>query len=177
MANLTAYGTGTPKASDLLLGTKTATPNTNEENITQNFSVSSLAAFVNTYNLGYTVYTVELSNFGLGAVAPVATVMQNTIGGNIVWTRTSLGKYVGTLANAFTTNKTFALTQSQIVSNPAIGANGVNGVQDTNEWPGQQIVNVTSVNTIQIDHFVLAQSGAATKSDNIKIFLEIKVYS
>ena len=177
MANLTAYGTGTPKASDLLLGTKTAAPNTNEENITQNFSVSSLAAFVNTYNLGYTVYTVELSNFGLGAVAPVATVMQNTIGGNIVWTRTSLGKYVGTLANAFTTNKTFALTQSQIVSNPAIGANGVNGVQDTNEWPGQQIVNVTSVNTIQIDHFVLAQSGAATKSDNIKIFLEIKVYS
>jgi len=44
MANLTAYGTGTPKASDLLLGTKTATPNTNEQNITQNFSVASVLA-------------------------------------------------------------------------------------------------------------------------------------
>jgi hypothetical protein len=47
MANLTAYGTGTPKASDLLLGTKTATPNTNEKNITQNFTVSGVAAFAN----------------------------------------------------------------------------------------------------------------------------------
>jgi len=177
MATLTAYPTnGTPKASDLLLGTKVPTINSDEKPTTNNVTIASVAAFANTYNLGYTVYTVELSNFGLGTVAPVATVFQNSIGA-IVWTRTSLGKYVGTLANAFTANKTFAVTQSQIVSNPAIGANGVNGVQDTNEWPGQQIVTVSSVNTIQIDHFVLAQSGAATKSDNMKIFLEIKVYS
>ena len=177
MAIITAYPVNSaPKASDLLLGTKVTTQNSDEKSITNNVTIGSVAAFANTYNLGYTVYTVELSNFGLGTAAPVATVLQNSIG-TIVWTRTSLGKYVGTLANAFTANKTFAVTQSQIVSNPAIGANGVNGVQNTNEWPGQQIVNVTSVNTIQIDHFVLAQSGAATKSDNMKIFLEIKVYS
>ena len=177
MASIIEYPIGTATVSDYVLGTEVADPNVaGDTNKTRNFTIASLAAFVNTYNLGYTVYTVELSNFGLGTVAPVATVMQNTIG-NIIWTRTSLGKYVGTLTGAFTTNKTFALTQSQIVSNPAIGANGVNGVQDTNEWPGQQIVNVSSVNTIQIDHFVLAQSGAATKSDNMKIFLEIKVYS
>ena len=177
MASIIEYPIGTATVSDYVLGTEVADPNVaGDTNKTRNFTIASLAAFANTYNLGYTVYTVELSNFGLGTVAPVATVMQNGIG-NIVWTRTSLGKYVGTLTGAFTTNKTFALTQSQRVSNPAIGANGVDGVQDTNEWPGQQIVNVTSVNTIQIDHFVLAQSGAATKSDNIKIFLEIRIYA
>ena len=177
MASIIEYPIGTATVSDYVLGTEVADPNVaGDTNKTRNFTIASLAAFANTYNLGYTVYTVELSNSGLGTVAPVATVMQNGIG-NIVWTRTSLGKYVGTLTGAFTTNKTFALTQSQIVSNPAIGANGVDGVQDTNEWPGQQIVNVTSVNTVQVDHFVLAQSGAATKSDNMKIFLEIKVYS
>ena len=175
MAIIYSYPQGTPTLGDNVVGTQ-VDPVT-EENKTVQFTVGQIAAFANSYSLGYTVYTVELSNFGLGTVAPVATVMQNTTGGSIVWTRTSLGKYVGTLTGAFTTNKTFALTQSQIVSNPAIGANGVNGVQDTNEWPGQQIVSVSSVNTIQIDHFVLAQSGAATKSDNMKIFLEIKVYS
>ena len=175
MAIIYSYPQGTPTLGDNVVGTQ-VDPVT-EENKTVQFTVGQIAAFANSYSLGYTVYTVELSNFGLGTVAPVATVMQNTTGGSIVWTRTSLGKYVGTLANAFTTNKTFALTQSQIVSNPAIGANGVDGVQDTNEWPGQQIVNVTSVNTIQVDHFVLAQSGAATKSDNIKIFLEIRIYA
>jgi hypothetical protein len=79
MANLTAYGTGTPKASDLLLGTKTATPNTNEKNITQNFTVSGVAAFANSYSLGYTVYTALLTQTGTNA--PVATVLQNTTGG------------------------------------------------------------------------------------------------
>lgn len=59
MANLTAYGTGTPKASDLLLGTKTATPNTNEKNITQNFTVEAVAALV---NRGYIEVTKVLTN-------------------------------------------------------------------------------------------------------------------
>jgi hypothetical protein len=176
MSILQSYPLGNPTAKDYVIGTKIPPADTDAKPTTNNFSVASIAAFANTYNLGYAVYTVELSNFGLGAVAPVATIMQNGIG-NIVWSYSSRGKYVGTLTGAFTANKTFALTQSQIVSNPAIGANGVNGVQDTNEWPAQQVVNVTSVNTIQIDHFVLAQSGAATRSDNIKIFLEIKVYS
>ena len=58
MANLTAYGTGTPKASDLLLGTKTATPNTNEQNITQNFTVGSIAAFASAPNIVTAVVSV-----------------------------------------------------------------------------------------------------------------------
>ncbi len=92
MANLTAYGTGTPKASDLLLGTKTATPNTNEENITQNFTVSSVASFTNSYSLGYTVYTAQL-NAGAGVV-PTVTVLQNTTGLTLTWTRAGSGSFV-----------------------------------------------------------------------------------
>jgi hypothetical protein len=90
MANLTAYGTGTPKASDLLLGTKTATPNTNEKNITQNFTVSDVAAFANSYSLGYTVYTAALLQTGTSA--PVATVLQNTTGGTFTWLYADVGK-------------------------------------------------------------------------------------
>ena len=90
MANLTAYGTGTPKASDLLLGTKTATPNTNEKNITQNFTISGVAAFANSYSLGYTVYTAALLQTGTSA--PVATVLQNTTGGTFTWLYADVGK-------------------------------------------------------------------------------------
>ena len=168
-----------PDATNVTSGNKiigTQTDPTTEENKTVQFSIGQVAAFANTYTLGYSVYVAELSNFGDGAVAPTATILSNGIGA-IIWTRNSLGVYTGTLSSAFTTSKCWASTQSQIVSNPAIGANGVNGVQDTNEWPGQQVVNFTSVDTVVISHFVLAQSGAATKSDNMKIFLEIRVYA
>jgi hypothetical protein len=41
--------------------------------------------------------------------APIATVIVNTLGGEIIWTRTGEGNYVGTLAGAFTLNKTLIL--------------------------------------------------------------------
>jgi hypothetical protein len=40
------------------------------------------------------------------ASAPVATVLENTLSGPIVWTRDSAGNYVGTLNGAFTEGKT-----------------------------------------------------------------------
>ena len=105
MANLSAYGIGSPKASDLLLGTRVGLPNSDEIPLTQNFTVSSVAAFANSYSLGYTVYTALLTQ--AGAAAPVATVLQNTTGGTIVWTRASTGRYVATIGGAtYTTNKT-----------------------------------------------------------------------
>tara|TARA_R100001460_G_scaffold66882_4_gene107169 strand:+ start:2985 stop:3509 length:525 start_codon:yes stop_codon:yes gene_type:complete len=173
MANITSYpAISTVTSGDLIVISDVSTTN----NATKTTTVGKLGDFIgSTQTLGYKTYAVELSNFGGGAVAPTATVMQNTLG-VIAWTRTSVGKYVGTLASAFTAAKTLITTQSQTVANPSIGANGVNGVTDTNEWPAQVRASVTSVNTVELDHFVLAQSGAATKSDNIKIFLEIKVY-
>lgn len=41
-----------------------------------------------------------------GTDAPVATVLENTLGGEVVWTRNDVGDYRGTLANAFPNNKT-----------------------------------------------------------------------
>lgn len=44
-----------------------------------------------------------------GTSAPTATVLENTLGGTVVWTRNDVGDYTGTLAGAFTANKTFML--------------------------------------------------------------------
>ena len=45
-----------------------------------------------------------------GTDAPVATVLQNTLGGTVVWTRNGVGSYQGTLVGAFTANKTLIIT-------------------------------------------------------------------
>jgi len=106
MATITAYPVNnTPKASDLLLGTKVPTINSDENPITNNVTIASVAAFANTYNLGYTVYTALLTQ--AGTAAPVATILQNTTGGTLVWTRQSAGNYTVTASTAlFTVNKT-----------------------------------------------------------------------
>ena len=54
---------------------------------------------------GYKVYTALLSQSGTSA--PTATVLENTLGGTVVWTRNSTGLYTGTLAGVFTANKTW----------------------------------------------------------------------
>ena len=106
MATIIAYPTNsTPKASDLLLGTKVPTINSDEQPITNNVTIASVAAFANTYNLGYTVYTALLTQ--AGTAAPVATILQNTTGGTFTWTRQSAGNYTVTASTAlFTVNKT-----------------------------------------------------------------------
>ena len=46
------------------------------------------------------VYVALLSQTGTDA--PVATVLKNTLGGTVVWSREATGEYIGTLAGAFT---------------------------------------------------------------------------
>jgi hypothetical protein len=48
-----------------------------------------------------------------GTDAPVATVLQNTLGGTIVWTYDDVGEYTGTLNGAFLTNKTFKIIEQE----------------------------------------------------------------
>jgi len=57
------------------------------------------------------VYTALLTQSGTDA--PVATVLQNTLGGTVVWTRESIGEYRGKLENVFTENKTFITPRNQ----------------------------------------------------------------
>ena len=91
----------------------------------------------------YLVYTALLTQTGTDA--PVATVLQNTLSGAIVWTRGDVGEYTGTLAGAFTANKTwFSITcrydnayiaQAFLTGTDSFGFY-VNGLADTpvDEW-------------------------------------------
>lgn len=42
-----------------------------------------------------------------GTDAPVATVLENSLGGTLVWTRADIGNYIATLSGVFLSNKTF----------------------------------------------------------------------
>ena len=111
-------------------------------------------AFVQSNSRPYKVYTALLSQTGTNA--PVATVLENTLGGTVVWTRTSLGTYTGTLAGAFTLNKVGILFGSKTSPN--------------------HIVAVSSdVNTITI--FTNNSSGALTEGVLQTTTFEIKVYN
>ena len=52
----------------------------------------------------YKVYTALLSQSGINV--PIPIVLENTLGGEIVWTRTTNGNYTGTLVGAFPQLKT-----------------------------------------------------------------------
>lgn len=62
----------------------------------------------------YKSYVASITQTGTNA--PVATVLENTLGGTVVWTRTIAGQYVGTLTNAFTANKTACFVTSKNVN-------------------------------------------------------------
>jgi hypothetical protein len=52
----------------------------------------------------YLKYVALLSQTGTSA--PVATVLENTLGGAIVWAYNGVGDYIGTLTGAFTADQT-----------------------------------------------------------------------
>ena len=107
MATLTAYPINSaPKASDLLLGTKVATQNSDEQPVTSNVTIAALAALINSGSVaGYKTYTALLTQ--AGTAAPVPTILQNTTGGTFTWTRQSAGNYTITASSAlFIANKT-----------------------------------------------------------------------
>ncbi len=112
MANISTYPIGTPAQGDLIPGTQKYTNSSGKtENLTRNFTVANIAAFANSYSLGYTVYTALITQ--AGTAAPVATVLQNTTGGTIVWTRNSTGRYVATISGTtYTADKTVVLVTS-----------------------------------------------------------------
>ena len=59
----------------------------------------------------YKVYTALLTQTGTDA--PVATVLENTLGGTVVWTYSNVGEYTATLSSAFTTNKVFFIERGK----------------------------------------------------------------
>ena len=96
-------------------------------------------AFVQGVARPYKVYTALLSQTGTNA--PVETVLENTLGGTVVWSRTVAGSYFATLTGAFTTDKTTVL-----ITNGSTNGNYIHGaaVSTTN-------VNIIAPNDGQID--------------------------
>lgn len=56
----------------------------------------------------YKVYTAIINQ--TDEEEPKVKVLENTLGGPVIWTYNSVGDYTGTLANAFTTDKTVVFT-------------------------------------------------------------------
>ncbi|MFH1852545.1 MAG: hypothetical protein ABIA75_09385 [Candidatus Neomarinimicrobiota bacterium] len=59
---------------------------------------------------GVKVYRALLTQTGTDA--PVATVLENSLGGVLVWTRSSTGVYTGTLAGVFLSGKVFGVSSA-----------------------------------------------------------------
>lgn len=77
---------------------------------------------------GYLVYTALLTQSGTDA--PVATVLQNTLGGTVVWTRNGVGDYTGTLTGAFLAGKTIFPQYAEPSGYSSLVINATNVIQD-----------------------------------------------
>jgi hypothetical protein len=125
-------------------------------------SVEDLAAQIGGSST-YKVYTALLTQTGTNP--PVATVLENTLGGTLVWTRDSDGYYTATLAGAFPDeNKFFTLNSIIFLS----------------------IENIVSVGWVNSNSFIVYSSfwngvipTAYTPQDDIlyNYPIEIRVYN
>ncbi len=106
---------------------------------------------------GYKVYAALLTQSGTSA--PVATVLQNTLGGTVVWTRNDAGDYTGTLAGAFTAGK--VAYKSEFI--------------DTNNGTTWEILPI-DVNSVQLITR-LAPADGTTDDALSGTFIEIRVYN
>ena len=114
MAIIYSYPQGTPTLKDNVIGSQIDP--TTEENKTVQFTVGQIAAFANSYSLGYTVYTALISQ--AGTAAPSAIVLQNTTGGTITWSRASAGNYIAEISGTtYTSSKTAVFLGNTSASN------------------------------------------------------------
>ena len=139
MANISTYPTGSPAAADLIPATQKITDATgNKQNRTRNFTVQSLGSLINAgFTGGYTVYTALLTQAGaaVGNI-PVATVLQNTTGGTITWSRTAgnaAGEYTATITDGL-----FALNKTMVFIN-----NGSATATANIEWASPTTTTIT----------------------------------
>jgi hypothetical protein len=131
MSIINTYSKGSPASGDYLLGTKMPLPNTDDKAVTQNFSVADVAAFANTYSLGYTTYTAIIKQ--AGTAAPTAGVITNSLTGSptLSWGYTSTGIYTVTRSSGSwplsTANKLWIVMQGE----DSVKSLNVNRTSDT----------------------------------------------
>lgn len=106
----------------------------------------------------YKIYVALMSQAGVAA--PTAVVLQNTIG-NIIWSRSGAGVYVGTLNGAFTVNKTAVFPGGA----PNSGANA----QLAQAYP----IDVNTIGLASVTDFTTGGHGDGVLSSTA---IEIRVY-
>lgn len=106
----------------------------------------------------YKSYVATLSQPG-DTSNPVPVVMENNLSAAIVWTRTGVGTYTGTLAAAFTNNKTTCMINMlpKEVGNEVIAS-----------------FATTSLNTVDLSVY---EADGSTASEGFTATLEIRVYN
>ena len=158
MANITAYPTGTsPKATDLLLGTKIPSADSDDMPVTQNFTIGGIGSLINTgFAGGYKSYTASLIQ--TGATAPVATVLQNTTGGTFTWSYTNNGQSRITVSGI-----TLPANKVAIFLSSGAGDQGIGGI-------------ITTTTQIDVDQF---SSGGGGPVDGMSAgtSIEIRIYT
>lgn len=112
----------------------------------------------------YKCYVALLTQSGTDA--PIPTVLENSLGGTVVWARSGAGNYTGTLASAFTLNKTVTFTALNYVDSNTVFCNTQLPSGDSNYVSLFTYYSITDAFTS-----VLADFG------NNTIFIEIRVYN
>jgi len=146
MAKISTYPEVVPPAlDDLIIGTDVS-----NSNATKNFVIEDVLAL----GASYKVYTALLTQTGTNA--PVATVLENTLGATITWSYVGVGQYYATASSAvFIAGKT-----AGILSNSS--STGINAFVN---------ISTTVFNT------VTTLSGVASNNELFKNMVEIRVYN
>ena len=95
-----------------------------------------------------------------GTSAPVATVLENTLGGTVIWARTNVGAYEGQLAGSFPVNGTIISQQSW------------------SDWTNLAAINVSVAvpGQVNIDTFDISGFPVATPADTILSQFSIAIW-
>lgn len=140
-------------ASPIFTGNPTAPTPTAGDNDT---SIAT-TAFVTASTRPYKIYTAILSQ--TGTANPVATVLENTTGATVTWTRGAPGQYVGTFSSA-------VLTASKTIISP---------IQLLPPYTNYAFTQQTGTSTVSI---TTTSTGANTDAllSAITSYIDVKIY-
>lgn len=108
---------------------------------------------------------------------PVAVVLENTLGGTVVWTRDSVGNYSATLSGAFTANKT--IFPSFLAPNYEDKAVVMSVSADVQNVDGVINMYRSDINSVVLETSLTASGYAefSTVLGTSSLFIEIRVYN
>lgn len=141
---------GTVDMNALTLNNAPTTSAGSYDILTRNSSTGVVEKVASSVLPSYKKYVALMTQSGSGN--PVATVLENTLGGTVVWTRTSSGSYKGELSGAFTTDKTVIFFNAS-------------------DSPFQSYIKLNTVS-----NYIDWQNGSDDRMGNNGTMIEIRVY-